>query len=417
MSHARPFPSLLLLRNASCFPTQCINCAACSGFAKESFTRANHNNYHVVYKQPETVDEINHARAALAACPVAAIRIETLAERRHGASTPEEKKAVQDSWSEEDEALVKKLSIRPTRHEEEDVDDGIEKGRPFPRPFLEDKTIGDVFWVGHHNEASFGAIPYLLKTRRGKTLSRTSEEGVGKEIWIMVDTPRHSTSAVEDIIQLTGPKGPDYLLLTHVDDTADHQKWADVFPGLKRIFHAGDLGRFNWIGDHALEDVEILLPKVEGDRTSLVAYSIDGEPLPADWLTSTSVEDYPVVVIHTPGHSPGSISLYKRRDYSNEKDTASPGILFSGDTYAYTTRNGGYMTGFPKYGHDLMQQAETVAKLMQLDWEVVAPGHGGARDYRYLFDMVERKALQEEDMKAAIEELRGSKSRTTKWSS
>ena len=60
-------------------------------------------------KQPTTVEELHHARTALAACPVAAIRLETLGERRHRADSPEQKKIVEQSWTEKDESLVQKM--------------------------------------------------------------------------------------------------------------------------------------------------------------------------------------------------------------------------------------------------------------------------------------------------------------------
>ena len=97
------------------------------------------------------------------------------------------------------------------------------------------------------------------------------------------------------------------------------------------------------------------------------------------------------VILHTPGHSPGSISLLDRHN----------GILFTGDTYAWTMRDGGRMTGFPRYGNDLKQQAETLRKLAELaEWKIIAPGHGHPRDYRQL----DRGAVQRE-MQMALNEL------------
>ena len=112
--------------------------------------------------------------------------------------------------------------------------------------------VPDVYWVGHHNSASFGAIPYLFRTHDNK--------------WIMVDTPKYGSSAIRAVTSLTGPKGPDFLVLTHVDDTADHLQWANHFaPILRRIFHSGDLGRHNWLGDKTLEDVEVLAERLAGE--------------------------------------------------------------------------------------------------------------------------------------------------------
>ena len=258
---------------------------------------------------------------------MAAIRLETLAEWRHRASSAEEKQQVETGWSDESEQLVQKMQLRS----------GSEA--PFSRQFLDDEKLHDIYWLGHHNDRSFGATPYLLR-------SSTSE---GTEIWIMVDSPKFSSSAVKDVEGLTGPGGPDYLFLSHVDDTADHNKWAQYWQenghgNLKRILHSAEL-RNNWVGDTTLEEVEILLEERESTDGS-TAYKLSGEVLPSNWQESTSE---PVVVLHTPGHSQGSITLYRRPSNSE------PGILFTGDTYGWTPRGGGKMIGMvmisePKLG-------------------------------------------------------------------
>ena len=99
-----------------------------------------------------------------------------------------------------------------------------------------------------------------------------------------MDSPKYSKLSREAIVSLTGPKGPDYMLLTHVDDVAGHIQWKDEFPSMQRIFHAGDLGRYNWIGDLTLEDVEVLLPNRdsssdENKDDGLTMYSLDGQVL------------------------------------------------------------------------------------------------------------------------------------------
>jgi glyoxylase-like metal-dependent hydrolase (beta-lactamase superfamily II) len=66
-------------------------------------------------------------------------------------------------------------------------------------------------------------------------------------------------------------------------------------------------------------------------------------------------------VIHTPGHSPGSICLYWK-----EKRT-----LISGDTLFYM---GVGRTDLP--GGDMELLAGSIAKLAQLDIECLVPGHG-----------------------------------------
>jgi glyoxylase-like metal-dependent hydrolase (beta-lactamase superfamily II) len=239
---------------------------------------------------------------------------------------------------------------------------------PFPRPLLP-----DVYFVGYHNEGSFGATPYLTEAKFGEDL-----------VWVMVDSPRFSKLSKEAVVSLTGPKGPDYLLLTHVDDTAGHQDWKEEFPSMKRIFHAGDLGVHNWVGDTSLENVEILLPNVKSNGENLTMYSLNG--------TVLEKQDDDVVILHTPGHSPGSISLFQK----------SHRVLFTGDHYAFTTRTM-QMTGHPNYGNDLQKQTSTLRRLLDYEWDVIAPGHGHHKDYRLVDN---KEQVKRDDVERAIDEMK-----------
>lgn len=260
----------------------------------------------------------------MAACPVAAIRVET-----------------RSNLDDTDKELADEMALSPKKNG---------WALPFPRQLTE-----NVWYVGHHNEHSFGAVPYLTAV----------EKPDGTKAWVMIDSPRYSKASVDAVTSLTGLKGPDYLLLTHVDDTADHGKWKDHFGEMKRIFHSSDLGPHNWLGDTTLERVEILLEPVASQGPDLQAYDLDGNP-----LSPEQAKEHDAVVLHTPGHSPGSISLHVKSEH----------VIFTGDTLGYTTRSNS-LTGFPQYGNDRRQQEDTLSKLGELDWKVVAPGHGHARDY------------------------------------
>jgi len=271
-----------------------------------------------------------------------------------------------------EEELVAQLAINPKFN-----------GRPHPFPLRVSSHVEDMYFVGHHSEKTFGAVPYLLKS-----------DTYG---WIMVDTPEFSKSAVRAVEQLTGPDGPSYMLLTHVDDTTGHNKWKAQYPNLKRIFHSGDLGRHNWLGDATLGEVEVLLQETSNEK-NLQFFDLNGASI-ADPTSSKSrsSDDIPdVVLVHTPGHSPGSTSLWRR-----PKDS-SDGVIFTGDTYAYTTRDGGRMTSFPRYGHDHGLQSQILPLLAKLDWSLVAPGHGHVRDYSPTTTSLEQRL---EDMQPALDEL------------
>jgi glyoxylase-like metal-dependent hydrolase (beta-lactamase superfamily II)/ferredoxin len=364
---------------------KCINCAACAMFAPASFQRNNEEMKHNVYHRPSTDDEIEQARAALSACLVAAIRVETSAYRNHNNLSP---------MTQREESLTKELAISPKFN-----------GRPvpFPRPVapLTANQHRGVWFVGHHNEASFGATPYVFYSTQ-------------EDKWIMIDTPKFSKSAVQAVESITDGRQIDYLILTHVDDTAGHNDWKDHYPNLQRVFHTGDLGRHNWIGDSTLEHVEVLLSDDDDDDDDKAATTASS-PLPAfdirgQTLTEDEANEKEVVIYHTPGHSPGSISILFRGGTSSgnidddDNDETVGGVLFTGDTYSYRLSSD-KMTGFPRYGNNRQIQAQILPKLLDLDWSLLAPGHGHYRDYSMISNREERRKRQQQEMEAAIEEL------------
>ena len=94
----------------------------------------------------------------------------------------------------------------------------------------------------------------------------------------------------------------------------------------------------------------------------------------ADSLLENNDLLFDFTIIHTPGHSPGGISLYN----------AENKILFSGDTLF----NKGYgRTDFP--GADQKTLYDSIEKLMSLAEDtIVYPGHGlktTVKDFKYFF--------------------------------
>jgi len=69
-------------------------------------------------------------------------------------------------------------------------------------------------------------------------------------------------------------------------------------------------------------------------------------------------------IIHTPGHTPGSISLFDRQDR----------VLFVGDTARFVK---GRLEGPPPRFTQRMNQAKTsIERLSSFDFEVMLSGHG-----------------------------------------
>lgn len=71
-----------------------------------------------------------------------------------------------------------------------------------------------------------------------------------------------------------------------------------------------------------------------------------------------------LIVVHTPGHTPGSISLYD----SERK------LIFVGDTMRYAN---GKISGPPKrFTLDMNRGVQSIAKISQLEFETMLSGHG-----------------------------------------
>ena len=95
--------------------------------------------------------------------------------------------------------------------------------------------------------------------------------------------------------------------------------------------------------------------------------------------------DDELLVIHTPGHSPGSICLY------NEEEK----ILFSGDTvFQY-----GSFGRFDLPGGDVNALLDSIEKLLSMDVDIIYPGHGEV----VLEDGKDHILLAMDNLKAALE--------------
>jgi len=75
-----------------------------------------------------------------------------------------------------------------------------------------------------------------------------------------------------------------------------------------------------------------------------------------------NLDNFSLKVIHTPGHTPGSICLYEPKSKS----------LFSGDTFF--TGGGIGRTDFP--GGNAEELKKSIEKLSKLDVRILYPGHG-----------------------------------------
>jgi hydroxyacylglutathione hydrolase len=87
-------------------------------------------------------------------------------------------------------------------------------------------------------------------------------------------------------------------------------------------------------------------------------------PTNVDIILKDGTEISNLVVIETPGHTPGSIMLYD----------AQRKALFAGDTLRFDRRK---ISGGPKqYSWDEAKMEASIEKISKLDFDVLLPGHG-----------------------------------------
>jgi len=257
----------------------CIDCDVCRWMCPSVYSRKGVKS--IVHTQPMEESERLSAYAAMVACPVGAIRMRS------------------------PDSLAKVAT------------------ELFPAEIDSDNIPG-VHHLGYHTSASFGATPYFVKLQSGRN--------------IMIDTPRYNTKLASSI---EAEGGISFLILTHRDDVADHNKWKDRFPNLERIIHRSDVYPIT-------EDCEI---KLQGS---------------GQWHPDPSI-----TIIHTPGHTAGSLCI----EVATMKDT----VLFTGDHIAYSVKTKG-LTGFKRYCKGNMKvQSSSMRmlandKTLQFMW--ILPGHG-----------------------------------------
>jgi len=155
---------------------------------------------------------------------------------------------------------------------------------------------------------------------------------------------------MEEIEEYIAIEEIDYIILTH--EHFDHCGGAKK---LKELSDASIL--MHEKGAKTLEN---------GEQWSASLFNASQESVEVEYKLRDGDEinlgDFVLEVIHTPGHSKGSICLY-------EKNTAS---LFSGDTIF--AHGGVGRTDF--HGGDFIQLRESIKKLLKLPIKNLYPGHG-----------------------------------------
>ncbi len=197
------------------------------------------------------------------------------------------------------------------------------------------RIADNVYHCGFHHRDSFGAASYFVARPEGN---------------VLIDSPRFSGPLIKRLEELGGIR---YLFLTHQDDVADHEKFAERF-GCERILHAADV-------TSSTRNVEI-------------------QPQGTAPLSLT--ED--LLIIPVPGHTRGSCCLlYGER------------FLFSGDHLAWNRDMHQLYAFRTACWFDWPTQVESMKNLADHRFEHVLPGHGAPCQ-------LDRDAMNEQ-MRACLE--------------
>lgn len=154
-------------------------------------------------------------------------------------------------------------------------------------------------------------------------------------------------------IRLCGfdPSQLEFILLTHA-----------------HIDHVGGAPRFRKEFGSKIIVHQVDAPALERGDERMTAASIYGmklEPFSLDWVISEDEEslslgDLKLNLLHTPGHTPGSLSLYF--------DHGGTRVLFGQDIHG---------PFHPAFGSNIQEWQSSMQKLLSLDADVLCEGHFG----------------------------------------
>lgn len=200
--------------------------------------------------------------------------------------------------------------------------------------------------------------------------------------WVLVDTGLKTTasklkSLVEDIFG--GSSVPKAIIMTHAhfDHRGSLLELAEYWEVPVFCHHKE---RPYLTGQAAYPPAD---PSVGGGMMSLLSFLYPNDPINAESYLKELPEDGSVPYlddwkwIHTPGHTPGHISLFREKD----------GVLIAGDAFVTTMQESlvavatqkMYVCGPPKYfTPDWISATRSVKKLAALEPNVIATGHGRA---------------------------------------
>jgi glyoxylase-like metal-dependent hydrolase (beta-lactamase superfamily II) len=192
-----------------------------------------------------------------------------------------------------------------------------------------------------------GANSYLVTTGEGAAVIDTGMPGNEERI-----VEFSKGAGVE-------PGNLRYIILTHPD--IDHSGSAARLRSLtnaKLAIHEADAPRLS--GEKKLKEVKGGMGVVFGLMAPLMRFT----PVKADLLLKDADRVLDLTVIHTPGHTDGSISLYR------ENEAIFVGDAMRTDSEGKPHLPSGSMTA------NMAQAKESVKKISEYHYSVLLPGHG-----------------------------------------
>lgn len=179
------------------------------------------------------------------------------------------------------------------------------------------RIADEVFYCGYTARESFGASSYLIRHPEGN---------------ILIDSPRFHPQLVRALEEWGGVR---FMVLTHRDDVADHEKFHEHF-GCQRVIHKDEVSE-------GTKDCELI------------------------WETSEDLQlGSDLKLILTPGHTKGHLCVLHKNLF-----------LFTGDHLFVNEEEQMLEASKGVCWYSWKEQVKSIEKLLHYDFEWVLPGHGG----------------------------------------